>query len=157
MRPMITEDAFNALVEEAMAAMRAGNKDLRTRFGIGAGGGTWEADLQVPTIRFLTGGKLVATADLVVVGTLAKDAWQWGWGDKALAAHVRAAGEPLKALAKETGLDVFSKPGWDGDEDMAWWCTALACKRLGGEGSYRMPGTDSNVYAVLKNVRAPAP
>ena len=149
----MTEEEFGVLLEEAVEALERKNDDLTERFGIGEAG-EWKADLEVPVIRFLKDGRTIATADLVVVGSLGQDeTWMWGWANKRLPEHVRAASEAMKQFGAETGLDLFTGPTWEADDEMAWWFAALACSRLQGEGAYRMPGANADVYGVLKNVR----
>lgn len=151
----MTEEEFGAMVEAAVEAMEEKNEGLAERFGIGRAR-EWKADLQVPQIRFINPGKVMALADLIVVGTLShKGSWMWGWANPGLPEHVRSASRSLKELGPETGLEIFTGPKWTADEDMAWWLCALACNRLKGEGGYRMPGANADVYAVMANVRKP--
>ena len=149
----MTEEQFELLIEEAMAQLERKNDCLDESYRIGRTQ-EWKADLEVPVIRFLDDGQVVAKADLIVVGSLGRnDTWMWGWANTRLPEHVRSASEGLKAYAAETGLDLFAGPNWEADEEMAWWFAALACSRLEGEGAYRMPGTQADVFGVLKNVR----
>jgi hypothetical protein len=148
----MTEEEFDQFLEQAMDALERHNEVLHDRFGIGEQE-EWKADLEIPVLRFLTKGRVVAEADIVVVGSLAEETRQWGGGNKRQPEHVRAASEPLRELAGITGLDQFAMAAWSADEEIAWWNTALACQHLDGEGAYCMPGAKADIFAVLRNVR----
>jgi hypothetical protein len=149
----MNEDEFGQMLDAAMDAMERKNDELTQRFGIGRAQ-EWKADLEVPVIRFLNGGQVIATADLLVVGSLShNNSWMWGWANQSLPEHVRTASDAMKDFGPETGLEFFTGPKWSADEELAWWFCALACSRLQGEGTYRMPGAKADVYAVMKNVR----
>jgi hypothetical protein len=148
----MTDEAFEQHLEQALAAVERHNRQLREAFGIGLHQ-QWKADLGVPVIRFLDDGAVAVEAEIIVVGTLGAGIWKWGWANARLPAHVRAASAPLQALREVTGHTVFTDPQWQCDDPIAWWTTALAFARLGGEGVYRMPGAKADIYALLRNVR----
>jgi hypothetical protein len=149
----MTDDQINALFNKAVLALDEKQDELERQFGIGRHE-EWKADLARSQIDFLDNGQKVVTAEIVIVGTLGDGVWLWGWANSKLPESVRSASEEMKSFASVTGLSIFAEPSWKGVDEQAWMLTALACSHFGGVGAYRMPSRKSNVYAVLRNVRA---
>jgi hypothetical protein len=149
----MTDEDFDRYLAEAVEAFNAKQARLRP-LGIGANRGRWLFDQATQTLRFFDeADALMVEADVVEVGSFSprSNSWMWGWSNDSLPPALREASAPLKAMADETGLSLFARPGAFriADEDMAWHLTAMAVRRLGALGAYRVPAGEDGPRAFL--------
>lgn len=78
--------------------------------------------------------------------------WQWGWSNPNIPAPLRQRAEPLRSLAQQTGLQIFSERIVNADEQMAHDLTALSVAHLAARGFYRVPMSQVFTFFALDSV-----
>jgi hypothetical protein len=113
----------------------------------------WTADVDAGVLHFHADGGDV-DADFYAVGSVASDSFQWAWSNTTLPPALRTRSEGLKALAEETGLEIFALRKWgEAGEQEGWDMIAIAIERLGGVAGYRLPGSNADLYVVITALR----
>ncbi|MBQ8998554.1 MAG: hypothetical protein IJ086_07705 [Clostridium sp.] len=79
--------------------------------------------------------------------------WVWAWANDNLSEAIREESIQLKALADQTGYQIFEKEGFDCEEIVARDLAYIGVHALNGIGVYRITAEDNYLFLVLKQVK----
>lgn len=78
-----------------------------------------------------------------------EQSWLWGWANENLTLSLRKSAEPIKALEKETGYQIFRSGGFECEEAVAIDLAFAGTHALKAVGIYRILIEDSYVFLAL--------
>lgn len=146
-----TSAAFDALIANADAWLRARQETLARTYGVGAEG-RFHVDLAAGTIRFVDpAGRARASARVVVAGTWTVEArsFLWGIDNPSLPTHVTGALEAVRAHGERSAMPALGPGAHPCEEDTAWSLAAVAGFLLEADGLYVAPQPRVRAYLLL--------
>lgn len=112
-------------------------------------------DQTAGTITFAVEGGEDLVFGYVQIGSWskAKHTFMWGWGNQTVDEARRADAERLRELAVATGCELFDRPVFVADPEMAQEMLALAARHLDVLGLYRVEQGELWIFLGLLNAR----
>lgn len=146
----MTDEQFDAFLDECYAEMERKQECLHEKFRIGEYGEFW-FDQDTRLLQFKNDGVVMLEFEVTCVGTWSPNSntWMWAWVNKSMTPEVRHDSERLKELKEVTGFGAFENPGFECDEAMAYENVAFAVHQLDALGMYRIPGERSHLYLAI--------
>jgi hypothetical protein len=146
--------AFDRERDDAVARVRARERALAARFGLGEDARVVPAERG--RARIERGGRGVAEADAVVLGTFSRPRRQFVWGAANLSldeAERKACQALLDVMPQRESWEIGTI-GFVSDEPTAAALCAWVCDTLGGDGVARIEGDGGPIFVLLRGVRA---
>ena len=148
----MNDQEFRAYIDEASAWLQQRQQALQAEYQI-ANYQPDGYDQALGTLRFKNAEGNILAFEYIPIGSWAKpnETFMWGWGNQTVEPERRAESERIKALAEKTGYDIFHKPVFKCDEEMAWDMVALSAHELNAIGVYRVPHEELRIFFALMN------
>ncbi|MCA9395273.1 MAG: hypothetical protein KC900_13820 [Candidatus Omnitrophica bacterium] len=136
-------DESYAWFEQRQAALQAAYPLAQSRFG--------GFDQASGTLQLITSGQeeLLFRYIQIASWSKAKQTFMWGWGNQTVDKERRNDSARLKELAAKTGLDLFEKPVFVADPEMAREMITLAARHLDVLGIYRVEQGELRIFLGL--------
>lgn len=128
------ESYRHARVHEAMNL----NKRWFDQFQIGTWP-RWDFDLETSRLIFSKNGQPKVIADVVLVGSVERNRWEWVWGNPRMPAASRERMSKVRDFGEEKGWERLTTLFLESDEYLGWELTAITAHLLNAEGVYRCP------------------
>lgn len=148
----MTEDEFDAYLEECSAELRDKQAYLQAAYGLGQMG-RWALNQEAGILDFFDAADTHRLRFPVTpIGTWASvpETWKWAWANDRIEKGWREKAAVLKGLHAETDFDLFQEEkALEADEVMAWELVAVAIRYLGAQGCYRAPNRDVYLFLAL--------
>ena len=138
---------FHALVEKAMADLRAKQAAHQQTWGLGKAD-RWDVNQSEGKLVFTFPDKTV-TCDVQFIGTFnsSKGTWLWSWDNPSILTNLTQSSKTLRDYGAAHHFDKLTTAHWKATEEDAWEMAALATLLCSAEGAYRGPSGD--VYAFM--------
>ena len=149
---MMTDEQFDAFVEQAVAALEKKQDGLTKDYGLGKHKSFWFD--QTSSLLQFKGDAGNSEVEVVVtpIGSFStkSNTWQWAWANQSFVEPLRIKAEDLKQLGELTGFDIFQKPTFKADEQMAWELAAMSVHQLNALGCYRAPTDNAFLFLAIE-------
>jgi hypothetical protein len=155
----MTDDEFDAFVQQATEQLRAKQEQLTKGYGLGTYPDFW-FDQEKGTLQFKDScGHVGVEATIIPIGSFSTKSltWQWAWANESVVGRLREKAESMKGLYELTGMNVFQTPVIEADEPMAWELAAMSVRYLESVGVYRMPtgGGKLMIFLAIESIASP--
>src|SRR5262245_25672822 len=126
---------WRAWVEDARADLTRKNSAYVSKYGLSLNG-SWRWDLDSVRMRFVEGGKVVASVPLQVVGTLADGYWLWSWANETFPYPTKRQLTRVRDFGVEHELTPLTQPSWHATDRDAEDMAAVATRILDASGFF---------------------
>ncbi len=148
------DEAFDSLVNDAVAYYNERQTELRDRFRINDYERyDWNQDSGL--LVFSHQGLAKVVADVQFVGSVSTrtDTWLWSWANSSYLEPVRARIHEVRRYGEEHRFLKLASAHWSATEEDGWEMTAVSAFLLGAPGGYRSPDERGFTFMVLTDVR----
>ncbi len=153
----MTDDEFEAFIEDSMNELRAKQSTLQTKHGMGTFA-RWHFDQATELLSFFDAqDRLALEAEVIDLGSHSTESstWKWAWANESVLPSLRRKAEPLKQLHALTGIGFFGSESAVSveDESMVWEIVAMSVRQLQALGAYRAPSSSGSLTSYLAITR----
>ncbi len=150
----MNNEEFRDYIETAYSWLEQRQDELQKEYPLGQYESYWY-DQEDGTLQFRTGDEVALSFSYILIGSWSKpkETFMWGWGNQTVDEARREESAQIKELAAVTACDLFDKPVFRADQEMAWEMVALAARHLEAKGLYRVPHEELHIFFALMEVR----
>ena len=119
----------------------------------------WDYHQERAELVFSTGGAPRLVTRIQIVGSFSHETetWLWSWANPSILEGEADQVGLLRRFGQQHGLERLHTARCEAGEVDAWEMTSVACFLLGGDGVYRAPGENADLYMVVADPTLLAP
>ncbi|MEO0623887.1 MAG: DUF6882 domain-containing protein [Pseudomonadota bacterium] len=138
------DSSFDALVEDACAAVTSTTQQLYEAFEIGRTGGRWHLDREAGEIVWSGRDRPEARAPFHAIGGWieATGSWLWAWGHTHMKDGPTLAADRARLCGERRGMPILTEPYLIVSADDAWHLTSIGAFLAELPGTYRAKVND---------------
>ena len=148
------DDAFRALLGDAVAYLQGRQKALGDRYKLGSYN-RYDWAQESGQLIFSSGGHAGVIATVQIAGSVAtaSGTWMWSWANASILEHVKTRVREVRAYGDRHRFLKLASACWTADETDGWEMAAIAAYLLGAAGAYRSPDENGFCFLVMTDVQ----
>jgi len=148
------DEAFGALMRDALEYVRPRQEMLKTRFGL-THYERYDWNSETGRLVFSQDGRAQVIAEFQFAGTVSTKAgtWLWSWANPSIPEASKERIRAIREHGEDRGYLKLAAACWVADESDGWDMAALVTYLLRAQGIYRSPEDSGFSFLVLTDVQ----